>query len=67
MVDFFRNHMSEIASFVGGIVGGALAGSRLTLHFMRRNVVTGSGSNVDQSGAAAGGDIIGRDKRMPGR
>jgi hypothetical protein len=38
-----------------------------TLHIRREKRVSGRGSIVDQSGASAGGDIVGRDKVSPPR
>lgn len=52
-------HLSEILSFIAGLVGGSL----LTIAFKREYRIDGSGSVVDQSGAKASGDIVGRDKK----
>jgi hypothetical protein len=57
-------YASEIWSFVAGLVGGGVGGSLLTLRFNRQNRAVGGGSIVDQTNASAGGDIIGRDKRV---
>jgi hypothetical protein len=57
MIDFITQHLSEISSFLAGMVGGSL----LTFQFMR-NRVQGSGSIVDQNRARASGDIVGGDK-----
>jgi hypothetical protein len=57
MLDFLKDHISEIISAIGGAFAGSLITLRLT-----RNQVKGSGSVVDQSRATAGGDITGGDK-----
>ena len=51
------NYLSEIVSFIVGLIGGSL----LTLQFTR-NKVRGAGSVVDQNKATAGGDIVGGNK-----
>ncbi len=66
-MDFFANHVKDVGTFLGGVLTGALGGSLITLRFMRKNSVKGGGSISDQSGARAGGDIVGRDKTMPRR
>lgn len=58
MVDLLTTHLSEILSFIGG----AIAGSFITLSITRHYRVKGRGTIVDQSSSRAGGDIIGRDK-----
>jgi hypothetical protein len=63
VLQFLADHLSDIVSFVTGLVGGGVAGSLITLHITRDKRVSGSGSLVDQSGASAGRDIVGRDKR----
>jgi len=57
-VDTIAKYGSEILSFLAGLAGGSL----LTLKFTRKTHVDREGSNVDQSGASAGGDLVGRDK-----
>jgi hypothetical protein len=57
-MDTIAKYGSEILSFVAGVAGGSL----LTLKFTRKTVVDREGSNVNQAGASAGGDLIGRDK-----
>jgi hypothetical protein len=57
-VDVLTKYASEILSFVAGLAGGSL----LTLRFTRKTRIGSKGSNVNQSGASAGGDLIGRDK-----
>jgi hypothetical protein len=64
MGEFISQHASEILSFLGGLVGGGAGGSLLTLRFSRQNKAWGGGSIVDQTNASAGGDIVGRDKRV---
>ncbi len=50
-------HASEIISFLVG----AVAGSLVTIYF--KNLRAGDrGNAVDQAGAKAGGDVVGRDK-----
>lgn len=66
MPDFFSQHSSEIWSFIGGLVGGGIGGSLLTLRITRQNRIGSGGSIVDQGGARAGGDIVGRDKSASG-
>jgi hypothetical protein len=63
MLDSIVQHMSEILSFLGGLVSGSL----LTFHFTRQNRVRGSGSVVDQSSSKAGGDIVGGNKTTSAR
>jgi hypothetical protein len=62
--DIFVHHASEVWSFVGGLVAGAAGGSLLTIHFTRQRNTARDGSIVDQSNATAGGDVVGRDKRI---
>jgi hypothetical protein len=61
--DLIAQHASEIWTFLAGLIGGGAAGSLITYRVTRTNRVNGRGSVVDQSGSAAGGDIVGRDKR----
>lgn len=58
----FGQYSFEIWSFLGGLVGGGIGGSLLTLKMVRQNSVKGSGSVVDQSRTRAGGDIVGGNK-----
>lgn len=62
-MDFLKNHLGEIGSFIAGALGGSL----VTLKFTRQNRVQGSGTLADQSRATAGGDIVGRDKTVSGK
>lgn len=52
-------HLSEIVSFIAGLIGGSL----ITLKFKRGHVAKDQGTVVDQRDARASGDIVGRDKR----
>jgi hypothetical protein len=63
MPEILTQYSSEIWSFLGGLFGGGIGGSFLTLRYTRQNRVSGSGSVVDQSRSKAGGDIIGGSKR----
>ncbi len=67
MGQFLSEHLSEILSFLGGLATGGVTGSLLTLQIKREKRVGGRGSMIDQSGALAGGDIVGRDKVSPHR
>lgn len=51
------NYISEVLSFLAGLVGGSL----LTVAFTR-NKASGRGRVTDQSGSRAGGDIVGGNK-----
>lgn len=56
MEAFVSQYLSEILSFIGGLVGGSF----LTFTITRTSVK--GGSAVDQSKASAGGDIVGGNK-----
>jgi hypothetical protein len=58
-VDFISKHAAEIWSFVAGAVGGSLLTLKITRYTAGRDV-----HSVSQSHARAGGDIVGRDKRV---
>lgn len=49
-------------NFLSGLAAGAIGGSLLTLHFTKSVRADRHGTATDQSGARAGGDIVGRDK-----
>ena len=49
------NHLSEIGSFIAGLVGGSLI--TIAGHRVRRG-----GTVIDQSKSRAGGDIVGGNK-----
>lgn len=54
----------DLWNFLGGVVAGGLGGAFLTLTITKKSQHSaGSGTTADQSGARAGGDIVGRDKR----
>lgn len=54
----------DVWSFISGLVGGSLVGSVLTYQVQKRLSSSGSGNVVDQSRGQAGGDIVGRDKKI---
>lgn len=56
-MDAALDYVTELISFVIG----AGFGSLLTIQFKKQKA-TGTGNAVDQSGAKAGGDVVGRDK-----
>lgn len=58
-----ENIPAEFWTFLGGLISGAIGGSLITLSVKKNQTVKGSGTNTDQSGATAGGDIVGRDKK----
>ena len=53
----------DLWNFLGGLVSGLVGGALLTLHFTKTVRADRNGNANDQSGARAGGDIVGRDKR----
>jgi hypothetical protein len=59
-VDTIAKYGSEILSFVAGLASGSL----LTLKITRNTHIAREGANITQSGASAGGDIVGRDKTV---
>lgn len=56
--DFLATHATEIWS----ALGGALAGSLITLKVTRQNTASGHGHVLDQSGSKVSGDQIGGNK-----
>lgn len=50
-------------NFISGLVAGAIGGSLLTFHLTKNIRADRHGTATDQSGARAGGDMVGRDKR----
>ena len=58
MLDLLKAHLSEIVSFLAGLVGGSF----LTLRITRDQRAAGRATISDQRRARAGGDIVGRDK-----
>ena len=59
-----ENWAFDIGSFIAGLLGGGgVVGYLVKLSFTKEMRSDGNGNAVDQSGAKAGGDIIGRDKK----
>lgn len=56
-MNFIFNHISEIVSFIGGLIGGSLLTIKITGHRTGKR-----GTVTDQSKARAGGDIVGGNK-----
>jgi hypothetical protein len=52
------DYWGEVISFIAGLVGGSL----ITLQF-KKITASGSAHVTDQSGAKAGGDIVGGDQK----
>lgn len=61
MESFISNF--DFWNFLGGLITGLVGGSFLTLAYRKSTSVIGSGSSVDQSGAKASGNIVGRDNK----
>lgn len=57
-MDIVGKYISEIISFIAGLASGSL----LTIKFTRKTQIGREGSKINQSGATAGGDVVGRDK-----
>lgn len=57
MGDFFNQHIGQILTFLSGMAAGSL----LTISIKRSHTARDSSRVVDQSGASAGGDIVGGD------
>lgn len=53
----------DLWNFLGGLLTGALGGALVTLQLTKNVRADRNGTATDQSGARAGGDIVGRDKR----
>jgi len=53
----------DLWNFLGGLFAGAAGGALLTLQLTKTMRSDRHGNTTDQSGARAGGDIVGRDKR----
>lgn len=62
MVDFVTAHFSEILSLLVGLFGGGTIGSLITFKVVGGQKASDGGSNVNQSGSKAGGDIVGGNK-----
>ncbi|WP_449253907.1 hypothetical protein [Brevundimonas naejangsanensis] len=58
---WLSEHASTIGAFVGGVITGGGAGWALTLRMVKQKLVVAE-SVVNQRGARAGGDVVGRDK-----
>jgi len=58
-----ENLTFDLWNFLGGLVAGGAGGALLTLKLTKSMRTDGSGTTVDQSGANATGDIVGRDKK----
>jgi hypothetical protein len=58
MFDLVLSHISEIASFITGLIGGSF----ITIRIVNRRNLINSGAIVDQSGVKAGGDVVGGNK-----
>ena len=52
------DYIGEIVSFIAGLIGGSL----ITLQF-KKTSASGNAKVTDQSGAKAGGDIVGGDQK----
>ena len=52
----------DLWNFLGGLVAGVIGGSLITFHLTKNVRADRQGTAADQSGARAGGDIVGRDK-----
>lgn len=63
MREFVTQHISEILSFLGGLVTGSVI--TITFQYTRNRAGPGA-SVVDQSRSSAGGDIVGGDKTSGG-
>ena len=62
VTEFLTAHFSEIVSLLIGLIGGGTIGSLITFKVIGGQSVSDGGSNVNQSGSKAGGDIIGGNK-----
>jgi hypothetical protein len=61
LVSFLNAHSNEIIAAVSGALAGATVSAVVTVKVMRARLSGGS-NLVNQRGATAGGDNIGRDK-----
>jgi hypothetical protein len=62
VVEFVTVHFSEIISLLVGLLGGGTIGSLITFKVVGGQKASYGGSNVNQSGSKAGGDIVGGNK-----
>jgi len=53
---------AEILWFIGGAISGAIGGSLVTVRLQKRTSAKYGATAVDQSGAQAGGDVVGGNK-----
>lgn len=61
MTEFLGAHLSELISAIVGAIAGATISVPITIR-LTRNSVSGSVNQVNQSGARAGGDVVGLNK-----
>jgi hypothetical protein len=62
--NWWGNRMTfDFWNYLGGLISGLFGGALLTLHFTKTMRSGRDGNTVDQSGARARGDVVGRDKR----
>ena len=54
MVAFLSQHLSEILSFLAGLLGGSL----ITIRVQKTNSAKGNSTLIDQSRAQSGRDIV---------
>ncbi len=60
-MDIITPYLSEIISAILGIISGAAISVPITVKFCSTKA-SGSATVIDQRGAEANGDIVGRDK-----
>jgi uncharacterized membrane protein len=58
IMELLTQYATELASFVAGLFGGSL----LTITYTSHNNNKSNQSSVNQSGAKAGGDVVGGNK-----
>jgi hypothetical protein len=64
MLSFLSAHLQDILIFLGALAGGAIGGGIAVRISLNRSMIASGNSHIaDQSGANAGGDVVGRDKR----
>ncbi|MHA3792581.1 hypothetical protein [Sphingomonas sp. YL-JM2C] len=61
MAEFLTLHGTEILSAIAGLFAGAAISIPITVR-VTQNSMDGESARSNQSGASAGGDIVGRDK-----
>lgn len=62
MWGWLTEHWSEIVSFVGGLAGGSLLTFSAQKIYNRNRIQVDHSFMVNQSGARANGDVVGRNK-----